>query len=447
MPMPSSEIITIGDEILYGQTLDTNSKWMAFELDKIGVKVLQITSIADEEEAILNTIKVAEQRVGIILITGGLGPTKDDITKKTIAKYFDSKLKINKKALADVTTFFKQRGKELTELNRQQAAIPGSCKPITNNIGTAPGMWFEKGEKIFVSMPGVPYEMKEMMSQYVLPILKNKFNHSAIYHKIVHTVGIGESFLSEKISEWQDQLPANIGLAWLPTLGTVRLRLTAIGQDEALLKEQTEAEIGKVKHIISKYIFGYDDDTLEKVVGALLRDQNKTIAVAESCTGGYLAHQFTSVAGSSDYFIGSIVAYHNDIKIKELDVKPVSIDMHGVVSEQVVIEMAEGIKKKFQTRIGLSSSGIAGPTGGTHDKPVGTVWIACADERGTVTKKLMLGNDTQAGLPARLSGGQARYKPSQWQAGWTNSSGREKNIKLAAIAALNLVRQRLIENG
>ena len=445
MTMLSSEIITIGDEILYGQTLDTNSKWMAFELDKIGVKVIQITSIADKEEAILDTIKAAEQRAGIILITGGLGPTKDDITKKTIAKYFDSKLKTNKKALADVTAFFKQRGKELTELNREQAAIPECCKAITNKAGTAPGMWFEKGEKIFVSMPGVPYEMKEMMSQYVLPSLKNKFNHSAIYHKIVHTVGIGESFLSEKISEWQDQLPANIGLAWLPTLGTVRLRLTATAQHVGggharPLQKQIEIEIEKLKNIISKYIFGYDDDTLEKVVGDLLRDQNKTIAAAESCTGGYLAHQFTSVAGSSDYFIGSIVAYHNDIKIKELDVKPVSIDRYGVVSEQVVIEMAEGIKKKFQTGIGLSSSGIAGPAGGTHDKPVGTVWIACADERGTVTKKLMLGNDIKAGLPAR-------YKLSQWQAGGTNSLGREKNIKLAAIAALNLVRQRLVESG
>jgi len=415
MTNPTAEIIIIGDEILYGHTLDTNSKWMAFELDKIGIRVTQITSIADEEEAILNTIKAAEQRAGIILITGGLGPTKDDITKKTIAKYFDSKLKINEKALADVTAFFKQRSKELTELNRQQASIPECCKPISNKAGTAPGMWFEKGEKIFVSMPGVPYEMKEMMSEHVLPLLKNKFNHSAIFHKIVHTVGIGESFLSEKISDWQDQLPSNIGLAWLPTLGTVRLRLTATGQDEALLKEQIEAEIGKAKHIISKYILGYDDDTLEKVVGDLLRDQNKTIAVAESCTGGYIAHQFTSVAGSSDYFIGSIVAYHNDIKIKELDIKLLSIDKHGVVSEQVVIEMAENIRKKFKTDIGLSCSGIAGPTGGTLDKPVGTIWIACADERGIFAKKLNLGSD------------------------------REKNIKLAAIAAINLVRLRLID--
>jgi nicotinamide-nucleotide amidase len=408
-----ADIITIGDEILYGQITDTNSQWISAELDKIGVKIFRKISVGDNKEEILKAIKESEQRSDIIIITGGLGPTSDDITKPALAEYFNSKLILNNEALEDVTNFFKSKGKDLSELNRQQAFLPDACTFISNKSGTAPGMWFERSEKVFISMPGVPFEMKAMMQQEVLPKISRKFIRPVIVHKRVKVVGIGESFLSEKIAEWEHSLPANIKLAYLPQLGIVTLRLTATGDDKNKISLQLDQEVGKLRKIIPEYIFGVDDDVLEKVVGQLLLKNKLSISSAESCTGGYLAYLLTTIPGSSEYYWGSVVAYQNTVKTEILGVREETIQQFGAVSEQTVKEMAEGVRKKFRTDIGISSSGIAGPTGGTDEKPVGTIWIGYSDKNQTFGKKLMLGND------------------------------RDINVKLTCIAVFNMIRKTL----
>jgi nicotinamide-nucleotide amidase len=408
-----ADIITIGDEILYGQIIDTNSQWISAELDKIGVKIFRKTSVGDNREEILEILKESEERSHIILMTGGLGPTSDDITKQTLAEYFKSKLVLNKEALEDVTNFFKSKGKDLSELNRQQAFLPEACECIPNKSGTAPGMWFEKNEKIFISMPGVPFEMKAMMQQEVLPRIGKRFKTPVIFHKMVKVVGIGESYLAEKISDWETKLPSNIRLAYLPSIGEIKLRLTATGKDKEQLKQEVESEILKLRKIIPKYIFGFDDDLLEKVVGSMFEKRKMSISSAESCTGGYLAYLLTTIPGSSAYYWGSVIAYQNQVKTEMLGVRKETIEKHGAVSEETVKEMAEGVRKKFGTDIGVSSSGIAGPTGGTEEKPVGTVWIGYSDKNQTLAKKLMLGND------------------------------RDINVKLTCIAVFNMIRQTL----
>jgi nicotinamide-nucleotide amidase len=408
-----AEVITIGDEILYGQITDTNSQWISAELDKLGIKTIRKSSVGDNSEEILTVLAEAEVRADIILITGGLGPTKDDITKKTLADYFESDMAINEVALAEVTAFFRIRGRELTELNRLQAMQPLKARHISNRVGTAPGMWFEKEGRIFVSMPGVPFEMKEMMSSIILPKLQEHFETPVIYHKIVRTVGIPESTLTVKIEQWEDSLPENIKLAYLPELNIVKLRLTATGNTLEALQKQVDAEIEKLRPLIAKYIYGYGAEELEQVIGRLLLNQDKTIAVAESCTGGYIGHMITRVPGCSAYFSGGMVPYNNEMKINTLGVKQETIERHGAVSEQTVREMAENIRKVCGSSIGVASSGIAGPHGGTDDKPVGTVWIACADEQGTIARRLQLGTE------------------------------RNINIHLTAINVLNMVRKRL----
>jgi nicotinamide-nucleotide amidase len=408
-----ADIITIGDEILYGQIIDTNSQWISAELDKIGVKIFRKTSVGDNREEILEILKESEERSHIILMTGGLGPTSDDITKQTLAEYFKSKLVLNKEALEDVTNFFKSKGKDLSELNRQQAFLPEACECIPNKSGTAPGMWFEKNEKIFISMPGVPFEMKAMMQQEVLPRIGKRFKTPVIFHKMVKVVGIGESYLAEKISDWETKLSSNIRLAYLPSIGEIKLRLTATGKDKEQLKQEVESEILKLRKIIPKYIFGFDDDLLEKVVGSMFEKRKMSISSAESCTGGYLAYLLTTIPGSSAYYWGSVIAYQNQVKTEMLGVRKETIEKHGAVSEETVKEMAEGVRKKFGTDIGVSSSGIAGPTGGTEEKPVGTVWIGYSDKNQTLAKKLMLGND------------------------------RDINVKLTCIAVFNMIRQTL----
>lgn len=388
-----AEIITIGDEILYGQTLDTNSHFISQKLDEASVKVYRKTTIADKEEDILKAFAEAEQNADIVLITGGLGPTNDDLTKPCLSKYFDSPLVINEVALAEVTEFFKKRGRALTESNRLQAALPEASEMVPNPNGTAPGMWFNRNNKVFVSMPGVPHEMEYMMVNEVIPKIKATFNLPTIYHKMIKTIGIGESFLADKIKDWEDNLPSHIKLAYLPSSGEVKLRLTAIGSNSKKLEKEVENESQKLVPLASKYIYGYGDDTIESVVGNLLNTQEKSVATAESCTGGFLAHMITSVPGSSAYFKGSVIAYDNQVKIDQLDIESNVLEQHGAVSEEVICKMAESVRIKLGTDFGLATSGIAGPDGGTPEKPVGTVWIAYSDGHETIAKKLLLVRD------------------------------------------------------
>lgn len=409
----TAELLTIGDEILYGQIVDTNSQWMSAALSDAGIKVVRKTSVGDIEGQILTALEEAEKRVDIVLITGGLGPTNDDLTKPCLAKYFNCKLKIHEEALAEVTAFFKSRGRELTEVNRQQAALPECCQKITNAIGTAPGMWFERNGKVFMSMPGVPHEMKRMMTECVIPKLKKTFETPVINHHIIRTVGIGESFLADKISDWENSLPSHIKLAYLPSLGEVKLRLTSSGDSIDVLKAEAESWTEKLKAIVGEYIYGYGEEPLEVAIGRKLNQAGLTIAVAESCTGGYLSHLITSVPGSSSYFLGSIIPYAYEIKMRQLGVKPETLEQFGAVSEETIREMANLVRAKFNTNIGVATSGIAGPGGATPEKPVGMVWIAYSDKYQTVTRKLQLSTD------------------------------RALNIKMASVAVLNLVRQTL----
>lgn len=388
-----AEILAIGDELLYGQIMDTNSHWISQELDKIGVRVVRRTTVGDNRDAMLSAFESAEKIADIILITGGLGPTNDDLTKPLLAEYFNCELALVPEALEAVRTFFEKRGRELTDTNKLQAHLPTKCIYIPNELGTAPGMWFQENGKIWMSMPGVPHEMKRLMEDHVIPRIKENFTLPHIYHKVIKTVGIGESWLSDLIQNWEKNLPKHIKLAYLPSLGQVKLRLTAFGDDMDQITNDVENEITKVKPLIDKYIFGYNQETLEEAIGRLLRTNGKKVAFAESCSGGYITHLVTTVPGSSDYFQGSMVPYHNHFKNKLLHVDQNTLKEHGAVSEATVIQMAENIKTMFEADFGLASSGIAGPGGGWKEKPVGTVWIACAMKGKTITKKLQLTQD------------------------------------------------------
>ncbi len=406
----TAELLTIGDEILYGQIVDTNSQWMGAALSIAGIKVIRKTSVGDLESEILTAFAEAESRADITLITGGLGPTSDDLTKPCLAKYFNCSLKIHEEALAEVTEFFKSRGRELTEINRQQAALPECCEKVTNLMGTAPGMWFERKQKVMVSMPGVPHEMMRMMTDIIIPKLKQTFKPPVIHHQIIRTAGIGESFLADKIADWENSLPAHIKLAYLPGLGEVKLRLTSTGNSLEALKAETNELSKKLHSRIDQFIYGYGEDPLEIVIGKTLLEKNLTLSIAESCTGGYLSHLVTSVPGSSVYFLGSIVPYAYEIKMRQLGVKPETLEQYGAVSEETIKEMASLVRAKFNTDIGVATSGVAGPGGATPEKPVGTVWIAYSDKHQTITRKLQLSKD------------------------------RMINIRMASFAVLNLIR-------
>jgi nicotinamide-nucleotide amidase len=391
-PIVRAEIITIGDEILFGQIIDTNTQWIGTELTGIGVRTIRKTSVGDIKDDILSAFSESGKRADIVIVTGGLGPTKDDITKHTFCEYFGSTLKMNEEALALVTAFFAKRGRAMTELNIQQAALPDNCTYVANLWGTAPGMWFEKDNVVYVSLPGVPYEMKNLMQFEILPRLKERFTLNVIQHKSVRTVGIGESFLAEKIANWEDALPEHIKLAYLPHFGSVKLRLTGTGSDADKLNSELHEQVELLLPIIEEYVYGYDLDELEAVIGAILVKNNATIGTAESCTGGFLAHRLTNIPGSSAYFEGSVVSYSNSVKVNVLGVSQDTIMKHGAVSEETAREMAEGARKLLNTTYALSTTGIAGPDGGTAEKPVGTVWIACATPSGTVTQLLQLAN-------------------------------------------------------
>lgn len=389
----SAEILTIGDEILFGQITNTNAQWMSEQLSLLGIRVLHQTTIGDTAAAIKNALQTAFERVDLVLITGGLGPTKDDITKKVLADFFDSEMQIHEEALAFLRAFFEKRGRELTELNRLQALLPIKCQYLPNRLGTAPGMWFEKEGKVFVSMPGVPFEMKTLMTEQVIPRLKNHFKTPVIFHKMIRTIGIPESVLAARIESWEENLPAHIRLAYLPSPGQVKLRLTATGTQQEQLAQEVQQQIDAVLPLIERYVYGYDQDVIAQKVGEMLVQQGKTIATAESCTGGYIGHMITEVAGSSAYFSGGIISYSNAVKVRILGVNPETLSQYGAVSEQTAKEMAIGARKALQTDIAIAATGIAGPSGGTEEKPVGTVWIAYSDAQKTVAKKLQLTQD------------------------------------------------------
>jgi nicotinamide-nucleotide amidase len=391
----TAEIITIGDEILYGQTLDTNSHWICSQLDAVGISVKRKTTVADTVSDILTAFAEAESRVDIILITGGLGPTMDDLTKGCLVSYFNTDLVLNEEALVEIIVRFESRGRTLTQANKDQALLPRACEKITNTRGTAPGMWFHKNGKVFVSMPGVPYEMKEMMSLSIIPKLQTTFTLPIIYHKIIRTIGVGESWIADLIKPVEEALPSHIKLAYLPSVGQVKLRLTAFGNNLEQLKSDVMEVYSKLAPAIADYIYGEGDIEIEQALKPLLIEKQLTLATAESCTGGYLAHRITKIPGCSQYFKGGVVSYSKAIKTEQLGVKAEIIMKYGAVSEQTVIEMAEKVRLKYGTDIGLATTGTAGPSGGTAENPVGTVWIAYADKNKTVTKKLQLGDNRE----------------------------------------------------
>ncbi len=411
-----AEIITIGDEILIGQIIDSNSAWIAQQLKELGIKIYQITSISDSPEHITKAISDAETHADIIIITGGLGPTKDDLTKETLAKYFNTKLVFNKTVFEKNKELLGKRKIKMNELNTKQAELPENCIILNNTNGTAQGMLFEKNKKTIVSLPGVPFEMKKIITEEFIPFIQKKYKTTSLYHKTVMTQGVPESELSLKIEDWENNLPKDIKLAYLPKPGIVRLRLTGTAEKKKNIAKKIDEEIKKLQKIIPDNIFGYNDISLEEVIKNIFTEKNKTLATAESCTGGNVAKLLTSISGSSKYFKGSVVAYSNEIKSKILDVNKNTLNKYGAVSKQVVTEMAENIIKKFNTDYSIAISGIAGPTGGTTEKPVGTTWIAIADKISVDTYKFSFGEH------------------------------RGRNITRATLTSLNLLRLKIIKN-
>jgi len=393
MSTVTAEIIAIGDELLYGQIMDTNSHWISQELDAVGVRVVRKTTVGDNRTDILTAFEEASKRAQLILITGGLGPTQDDLTKPLLAEYFGCDIVEVPEAVAAVSSYFLRRGREMTPLNILQGHLPTCCTYVPNEVGTAPGMWFEQKGCYWMSMPGVPHEMKKLVKDFVLPKLSQVFDLPVIYHKLIKTAGIGESWLADLIKDWENALPSHIRLAYLPSLGHVKLRLTAFGEDKKVLAAAVEQQIQHILPTISNYVYGYNEETLETAVGKLLKNSGKTLALAESCSGGYISHLITTVPGSSNYLRGTVVPYHNDLKQQVLGVSSATLAQHGAVSEETVREMATGVKKLFGADYGLASSGIAGPDGGSPDKPVGTVWIACAGPDFVEAKLLQLTQD------------------------------------------------------
>ena len=387
-----AEIITIGDEILIGQVVDTNSAWIGQKLNEIGISVKQISSISDDRNDILSTLRAAVNRADLVIITGGLGPTKDDITKKTLADYFEVGFKQDEGTLEQVKTLFERFKAPLLPVNIAQAEVPENCLVLPNKNGTAPGMWFEDEDKLIISLPGVPFEMKYLMEEEVIPRIKQQFKLPHIVHCTMLTAGIGESFLAEKISAIEDVLPKHIKLAYLPKLGQVRLRLSAYGTDQATLENEVNLIATEIKKQISPYLISDTDISIEKVILDFMEKRNLKLAIAESCTGGYLAHQITQHPGCSSVFAGSAVAYSYDMKESMLDVKHETLTQHGAVSAEVVEEMARGVINRYQADYSVSISGIAGPDGGMPEKPVGTVWIAVANKTKTMSRKFQFGN-------------------------------------------------------
>jgi len=412
--MMKAHIITIGDEILIGQTVDTNSAWIGQQLSSLGFNVDGIISVHDLSEDILDALKNAEGKSDVIVITGGLGPTSDDITKQTLCDFFNTHLVVNREVLAMIEVMMSRRGIPMNENNRKQAEVPENCIVLKNMRGTAPGMLFEKEGKLFISMPGIPYEMQYIMTKHVIPELKKRFPLQTIIYRNIMTYGLPEARLAEKLTVFEKSLPEEIGLAYLPNYGIIKLRLTAVGTNRKLLEEKADEQVNKLYEIIPDLIYGENEESLEMVIGKLLKEKKQTLCTAESCTGGKIAHLLTSIPGSSDYYKGSVIAYDNCIKKEILRVPKDLLEKFGAVSEQVIKSMAEGARELLKTDFCIATSGIAGPEGGTPDKPVGTLWIAAASGKRTVAEKHLFGYD------------------------------RPTNIKRFSNAALNLLRHQVI---
>ncbi|MCS7027358.1 MAG: competence/damage-inducible protein A [Bacteroidia bacterium] len=410
------EILTIGEEILIGQTINTNAAWIGEKLNEIGLKVHRHTTITDNKEIIKNTLSEIAQRSDVILITGGLGATSDDVTKKALCEYFNVGVVRNENVLTHIREIYLRRNRALNAAMESQADLPTNCTCIFNSVGVAPGMWFEENGTIYVSMPGVPYEMKEMMQSFVLPELKKRFAEQVIYHHRIWIASLGESYIAEKLEKVEKELPQHIQLAYLPQIGIVQLRFTAVGSQENELKKQCLEIEKEIRSIFGDAVVGVGDNvTLQGIVGEILQQKKLTISTAESCTGGYVAHLITSVPGSSVYFKGSIVSYDTQVKIAQLNVNPKDIAEYSVVSEKVAIQMAEGVRKRLQTDVAISTTGIAGPDGGTTENPVGTVWIGYADKDISFAKRFVFEKD------------------------------RLRNIQRAALMALDIARKHLVQ--
>ncbi|WP_207513407.1 CinA family nicotinamide mononucleotide deamidase-related protein [Longitalea luteola] len=413
-----ASIITIGDELLIGQVVDTNSAFISQELNKAGVWVKRRVAVGDSKEEIIRALNEESRDSNIILITGGLGPTADDITKPVLCEYFGGKLVMNEEVRKHLIYLFEQvYRRPIIERNLKQAEVPDVCTVLPNARGTAPGMWFEKNGKVFVSLPGVPHEMKGLMTAEVLPRLQQTFTMPFITHRTLLTVGMGESFIAERIKDWEEKLPAHLKLAYLPNYGMVRLRITGWSTDKTRLENELDTEFGKLKQLVQEWLVTDEDETLPMVLSKLLRSRKKTMATAESCTGGYMAHLITAISGASNIYKGSIISYDNEIKISALNVSPASLQKAGAVSEEVVKEMAAGALAKLNTDYAVAVSGIMGPDGGSPEKPVGTVWVAAGDRTKLVTHRFQFRFD------------------------------RARNIEMTAIQALNLLRKFIVENA
>lgn len=413
-----AEIITIGDEILIGQTVDTNSAWMAKQLNAIGISIHQITSISDTREAILNALAETNERADLVLMTGGLGPTRDDITKVTLCEYFETHLVMHDDVRMGIEKWFESRGIPVLDVNRRQAELPANCDVLRNRRGTAQGMWFEKEGTVFVSMPGVPYEMKGIVEEELLPRLLAHFKRPHIEHFTIMTSGIGESLLADTVKEWEDSLDAeDIHIAYLPSPGVVKVRLSAVGENKEAIQAKIQRKAREFEAIAGRYVFAYNDMPLHQAVGDLLKERQYTVSTAESCTGGRIASALTEFAGSSAFFLGGAVAYANSAKTTFLGVDTASIEAHGAVSQPVIEAMAIGAKERFGSTFAVATSGVAGPDGGSEAKPVGTVWIAVAGPNGVKSTLHSFGGD------------------------------RERNIVRAVQAALTMLRNEILASG
>lgn len=389
-----AEIITIGDEILIGQIVDSNSAFISKELNKIGVSVYQITSIQDDREHILTSLKEAGERSSVVILTGGLGPTKDDVTKRTLCDFFGDELVRNDAVLKHIEELFKKYiTTSISDLNREQALVPSKATVLHNEFGTAPGIWMKKGETAYISLPGVPYEMKNLLVKAVLPKIIEEYNRPHIVHKTLMTYGLGESAIAEKIEDWENNLPSFIKFAYLPNLGRVRLRLSAKGYDKEALISAIDEQIQKLYPLIGDIIYGEEEENgnVEKQIGAFLNDKRMTLSTAESFTGGSIAERITAIPGASSYFKGSLVCYATEMKVRLLGVPQELIDKHSVVSKEVAIAMAENVKSKMATDFSIATTGNAGPTKGDSNADVGTVYIAIGTPSGTFAHKFVMG--------------------------------------------------------
>lgn len=408
-------ILTVGDEILIGQITDTNAAWIAQQLNLQGIRIVGKTSVADIHTEIVESVRYALSKADLVLMTGGLGATKDDITKKALADFFGVPMAWHEGTFERLSYFFKKIGREVSEMNKNGCYMPENAQILTNDRGLAPAMWFEAANgKIVVSMPGVPFEMQHLMTDRVLPRLRETQPMSPIVHRTVLTAGEGETTLAEKLANFEEKLPQNVKLAYLPALGTVRLRLTATGSDSESLTTQVENLKNEMVDILGKAVAGFDNDTLPMAIGKILLEKNLKLTLAESCTGGYLSHLITAVEGSSAYYVGGIVSYANALKINELGVSENTLNTVGAVSEETVRAMVKGAVKRYNADVAIAISGIAGSTGGTAEKPVGTIWIAAGDGENIITTKLGI------------------------------DRGRAKNIEFSANVALNLLRKFLM---